>query len=109
MFIRRAAATLIVDATMALRTGDWHNVTRGNCPHAAIARLETLLDTAAGEDQMSDGVDALYAIMGRAAQAGELIMPGFEQFNLLETCPALEIQALPVAVNDDDMPLRKAA
>lgn len=108
MFIRRTAATMLVDATMALRTGDWHTVTRGNCPRAAIARLETLLAEPSTEDQVTDGVDALYAVIGRAVQAGELTIAGHEQFDLLDAHPALEIVAQTVAANDD-VPLRKAA
>jgi len=108
MFIRRAAAVMLVDAEMALSTGDWHTVTRGNCPRAAMRRLDALLNAPAGEDAVSDAVDALYEIIGRAIQAGELVAPGHEQFHLLDAHPALEITAQPVADNDDE-PLRKAA
>jgi len=109
MFIRRTAATILVDAQMAVRSGSWI-VTRTHNPHPAMDRLEVLLASPASDDAISDAVDALHLVVGKAMMAGDLATDGFEQFDLADIHPDLlhADAEVPVAANDA-MPLRRAA
>lgn len=109
MFIRRAAATLAVDVQMAIRSGAW-TPSRTNSPFAALDRLETLLASPASDDDVSDAVDALYLVMGTAMMAGEAMIDGYEQFDLVDAHPELIVEVAETAVAaNDDAPLRRAA
>lgn len=111
MFIRRTAATLLVDAQMAIRSGSWV-VSRSHNPFPAMERLETTLASPASDDDVSDALDALYVIMGDAMMAGEAMIAGFEQFELSDIHPELIVETVaeaPVAANDAHIPLRRAA
>ena len=107
MFIRRAAATLLVDVQLAVRSGSWI-VSRSHNPFPAIRTLETVLVSPASDDAVTDAVDALHGFMGQAMMAGEACMPGYEQFELGDIHPQLLIDA-PVEAANDDLPLRRAA
>jgi hypothetical protein len=111
MFIRRTAATILVDAQLAIDSGSWI-VTRTHNPHPAIARLERILASPASDDDVSDAVDALYLVMGQAQMAGDLATAGYEQYELADIHPALAIdEAAPVLATpaNDVAPLRRAA
>ena len=109
MFIRRTAATILVDARMAVRSGSWI-VTRTHNPHPAMDRLEGLLSSPASDDAIADAVDALHLVIGQALMAGDLATDGFEEFDLADIHPDLlhaDVE-VPGAANDV-MPLRRAA
>lgn len=111
MFIRRTAATLLVDAQLAIDSGNWI-VSRTHNPHPAIARLERVLASPASDDEVSDAVDALHAVMGDAQMAGELATAGYEQFELADIHPDHVVEdavATTAAAANDDAPLRRAA
>jgi hypothetical protein len=108
MFIRRAAATLLVDVQMAIRSGAW-TPSRTHSPFPALTALDRALTTVASDDEVSDAVDALYGIMGDAMMAGEATIAGYEQFELGDIHPALLVEASVGAANDDALPLRRAA
>ena len=107
MFTRRKAAVLLVDAQMALRSGSWIvNDTRN--PTDAISSLERTLASPASDESVADAMDVLYAVMGEAQMAGELMTDGFEQYQLGDILPELIIP-VPVVVANDIAQLPKAA
>ena len=110
MFIRHTAAVLLVDAQMALRSGSWI-VNEARNPEAAIQELEKISTSPASDEAITEVVDRLYAIMGEAQMAGELMTNGFEQFHLSDIHPEQIIDTVePVAIAaNDSQQLRKAA
>lgn len=109
MSIRRSAATLLVDCQMAIRTGAW-TPTLTHSPTMAMLILEMALCSPLSDDDVSEAVDGLYAVIGDAMMAGECAMPGYEQFELVDIHPQLLIDApAATAANDDAAPLKRAA
>lgn len=108
MFIRRAAATLLVDVEMAIRSGDW-TPSRTHSPFAAMANLERTLASPATDDDVSDALDGLHIILGNAMMAGEAAVAGYEQFEIGDIHPDIIVPAPAPAANDDAAPLRRAA
>lgn len=108
MFIRRAAATLLVDVEMAIRSGDW-TPSRTHSPFGAMAKLEEVLASPASDDAVSDAVDGLHIVLGNAMMAGEAVIAGYEQFEIGDIHPDLIVTAPVPAANDDTVPLRRAA
>lgn len=110
MFVRRAAAMLLVDCQMAIRSGAW-TPTRSANPFPAIATLGAILSSPASDDVVADAADALYAVLGEAMMAGEAVVPGYEQFELADAAPLHLADVLPEAANDAPatLPLPRAA
>lgn len=107
MFIRRAAATLLVDAQMAIRSGAW-TPSLTHSPTMAMLILEMALASPLSDDDVAQAADALQTVIGEAMMAGEACMPGYEQFELGDVHPELIVET-PAAANDDVLPLRRAA
>lgn len=111
MFIRRAVASTLVDAQMAVRTGTWIPV-RGCDPTRAMEKVEAILLTSASDDAIAAAGDTLMAIMQEAVMAGDCQAFGHEQYMLSDAYPRLEAmipQDAVAAANDDTAPLRRAA
>lgn len=111
MFIRRSAATTLVDAQMALRSGSWTPV-RGCDPISAMTDLEAILQEIASDDQVAEAADRLTAIVQEAVMAGDCQAFGFEQFEMSDAHPrlaAMQPVETPVAANDVAAPLKRAA
>ena len=110
MFLRRTAATMLVDAEMAVRSGSWI-IGRGLDPLPAMSRVDAMLAVPTSEDELSDAVDRLHSVMGDAMMAGDLTIEGYETFEIGDVYPNLPSYApaeMPVAANDA-VPMRKAA
>lgn len=110
MFLRRTAATMLVDAEMAVRSGSWI-IARGLDPLPAMSRVELLLAAPSREDDLSDAVDGLHKVMGDAMMAGDLAIPGYETFEIADVYPKLPAYeaADPPAAANDAHDLKKAA
>lgn len=110
MFLRRTAATMLVDAEMAVRSGSWI-IGRGLDPLPAMRGLDLMLQAPSHEDDLSDAVDRLHKVMGDAMMAGDLAIPGYETFEIADVYPNLPSHEPvdPLVAANDAVALPKAA